>query len=556
MPRTYRWPAARAFAWALLLAAAVRLPAPRQAAWAQDAADTAARDRLNHYRTAADLPKVTLDPALCRGCQAHARYLARNFDQLRKRGLSTGDESPDLPEFSEDGKAAAKVAFSGYERRDPADLVDDWLATVFIRPLLLDPDLHRIGWGSVRDPRGGWFAVLDVSRGKGSQDVVIYPPDGQKDVPLAYPGTELPDPIPQATQKRAGYPVTLTFPRNATVRGVTARLAKGGEEVPVWLSTPEKPAQHEPRQRNTICLIAKEPLEPDTAYTVTVKAQVGGAAWSYEGRLTTGRGERQSDEAPRDRGATARAVLEQINGYRKEVGLAAVTLDAGLTRGCQAHADYLVRNEDQPSTQGLGGHDEDSKLPGYTAEGEKAGKAADIAFDVEPLAAVPAWMASLFHRVPLLDPDLRRVGFGSAHGERSGWVVVVDVNTGRGSDRPVCCPADGEKDVPTAYHPGERPDPIPESKDKKAGFPVSVRFPRGATVHDVTARLTDTAGQEVPAWVLTPEKTVDRDLQRNSVCLVPQQPLRPGTTYTAAVTARVDGVEWKQAWSFTTRRSP
>jgi uncharacterized protein YkwD len=554
MPITVRCRSGIRLQATLLLTMVAGLTASIQAAAAD--VDTSALDRLNQYRTAAGLPKATLEPALSRGCLAHARYLARNFDQLRKQGLSTGDESPEQPEFSADGKSAAKVAFSGYQRRAAADLVDEWLATVFIRPLLLEPELQRIGWGSAREPKGGWFAVLDVSRGKGSQDVLIYPADGQKDVPLAYPGTELPDPIPEATQKRAGYPVALTFPRDAVVRAVTARLAKGGAEVPVWLSTPEKPAQDEGRQRNTICLIAKDPLEADTAYTVTVKAQVGGAAWSYEGRFTTGRGADRPAEAPADRAATVRAVLEQVNGYRKQVGVGAVTLDAALSRGCQAHADYLVRNEDQPSTQGLGGHDEDPKLPGYSEEGKKAGKAADIAFDVAPLAAVPAWMASLFHRVPLLDPELRRVGFGAARGERSGWVVVVDVETGQGSDRPVFCPADGQQDVPLAYHAGERPDPIPESKDKKAGFPVSVRFPRGARVQDVTARLTDAAGQEMPAWVLTPEKTVDRDLERNSVCLIAQQPLRPGTTYTAAVTARVDGTEWKQTWRFTTRKEP
>ena len=51
----------------------------------------------------------------------------------------------------------------------------------------------------------------------------------------------------------------------------------------------------------------------------------------------------------------------------------------------------------------------------------------------------------------------------------------------RGSTAVVIYPADGQKDVPLAYHAGERPDPIPESADKKAGYPVSVAFPRTAT---------------------------------------------------------------------------
>jgi uncharacterized protein YkwD len=519
-------------------------------------ADTSALDRLNGFRTAAGLPKVTLDPELSRGCQAHAHYLAMNFDELRRRGLPTNDESPNLPGYQPDGKSAARVAFSGYQGRDAADLIDEWLATVFVRPLLLDPELRGIGWGQERAPRGGWFAVLDVTRGKGSRKVVIYPADGQKDVPLAYPGTELPDPIPQAKTKRAGYPVTIAFPAKVSVRDVRAVLSQGGKELPAWLSTPEKPAQDAGRQRNSIGLIAEEPFAENTTYAVTVSARVDGRPWQYQGSFTTGRAGMKSSALPKDRDGAARAVLEQVNGYRKQAGLEAVALDPILTRGCREHADYLVRNADKPATQGLGGHDEDPKLPGSTEEGRKAGAAADIAFDVEPAEAVPAWMSTLFHRLPLLDPNLRRIGFAADRGENSGWVVVMDVSRGKGSDRPVLFPAAGQKDVPVAYHAGERPDPIPQSTDRKAGYPVTVRFPPTVSVRDVRARLADADGRGVPVWVSTPEKTVDRDLQRNSVCLIAKQPLRAGSTYTVTVSARTDGDEWKQTWHFTTAGRP
>jgi uncharacterized protein YkwD len=540
---------------ALLALAAFTLASGRARAADQD---SGALDKLNAARAAAGLSPVALDPALAKGCLAHARYLSQNFEQMSKQGQPTNDEVPAMPGFSEEGKAAARAAFSGYDRRDPDGLIDQWMATVFIRPLLLDPEMQRVGWGQAGDKRKGWFGVIDVSRGKGSTAVVIYPADGQKDVPLAYPGTELPDPIPQATQKRAGYPVTVTFPRTAAVEDVTARLSAGkDEDVPAWVSTPEKPAHDRGYQRNSVCLIAKEPLRAETTYTVSIKARVGGRPWSYEGTFTTGKeAARRAEEGPADREALAKAVLEQVNGHRKLAGLAPVALDAGLTKGCRAHADYLVRNAGDPSTEGLGGHDEDPKLPGYSEEGRRAGKASDIAFDVEPLGAVPDWMATFFHRVPLLDPELRRVGFGAAKGEKNGWVVVLDVSSGRGSSTVVVCPADGQKDVPLAYHAGERPDPVPQSKDRKAGYPVTVMFPRGAVVKDVTARLVDDRGREVAAWVSTPEQTVDRDLQRNQVCLIAKQPLQPGTGYTVTVTAQVDGVEWKQTWKFTTRKAP
>jgi uncharacterized protein YkwD len=522
----------------LLLGIAVGLPA------APPAADTTGLDKLNAYRQAAGLPRVALDEKLSKGCQDHAQYLARNFTQITKQGLRTDDESPTLPGFTEEGKAAGEAAFSGQDRQDATNLIDLWMASLYIRPMLLDPDLHRIGWGRAQDAGKAWFAVLDVQRGRGTGEVVAYPVDGQKGVPLAYPGSELPDPIPEATNKRAGYPITLTFPAKVAVRKVTARLTGDKDkEVPFWLSTPEKPA-HPQFQANTICLIAKAPLQPSATYTAAFTGEVNGAPWKQEITFTT----LERNAAPQ-RGAT---VLERINAYRKTAGLEPVTLDEALSKGCQAHAFYLAKNTDDPATQDLGAHTEDPKLPGYTVAGQKAGKAADISFGIEPLAAVDGWMATLFHRVPILDPDLKRIGFGTAKDAKRGTLSVLDVRSGHGSGEPILYPGDKQKDVPLAYHAGERPDPIPESKTKKAGFPITVMFPRNAVVKDASATLTTDQGKEVPVWLSSPEKTADLDLQRNSVGLIAQEPLRPSTTYTVTISAQVDGAPWKQTWSFTT----
>ena len=70
--------------------------------------------------------------------------------------------------------------------------------------------------------------------------------------------------------------------------------------------------------------------------------------------------------------AEAAKVIDRINLHRKAAGLEPVALDPALSKGCAAHAEYLVRNVDHPSTQGLGLHSEDPKLPGYTKEGERA----------------------------------------------------------------------------------------------------------------------------------------------------------------------------------------
>ena len=52
------------------------------------------------------------------------------------------------------------------------------------------------------------------------------------DVPLTFPGSEFPDPIPKAKEKLAGYPITVTFSRDQVVKNVKVALKDlRGEEV-------------------------------------------------------------------------------------------------------------------------------------------------------------------------------------------------------------------------------------------------------------------------------------------------------------------------------------
>jgi hypothetical protein len=248
--------------------------------------------------------------------------------------------------------------------------------------------------------------------------------------------------------------------------------------------------------------------------------------------------------------------LERINVHRKAAGLDPVTMDPALSKGCGLHAQYLVTNSKHPSTDGLGMHSEDAKLPGFTKEGAAAGKAAVVFPTGDPLAAVDKWMASLFHRVPLLDPELAKVGLGFAKGGKWGGYVVVDTINGRQPKqvlKETSYPADGQKDVPLAYAP-EVPDPIPEHKDKPAGYPITVTFPDDKVVKDVTGTLVDGANKDVPIYLSSPEKPAggQGQFQRNTICLFAQAPFKPNTTYTVSLKAKVDKQEWTKTWSFTT----
>lgn len=247
-------------------------------------------------------------------------------------------------------------------------------------------------------------------------------------------------------------------------------------------------------------------------------------------------------------------VVDRLNAHRRAAGLEAVTLDPVLSKGCAAHAEYLVKNVEHPSTQGLGLHGEDPKLPGYTKEGERAGKGSVIFLGLEPPQAIEGWMSSLLHRIPLLQSRLKKIGVGVAIGGPAKVTVVLDATNGLGvgKDAPVVIyPADQQKDVPTAFT-AEIPDPIPESPDKKAGFPITAIFAEGALVKEVKASLKDAAGNDIEAWLSTPEKPAAADYQRNTIGLIPKAPLQPGAMYTVAIAARVTGKPWVRTWTFAT----
>jgi hypothetical protein len=251
-------------------------------------------------------------------------------------------------------------------------------------------------------------------------------------------------------------------------------------------------------------------------------------------------------------------LLERINFHRKTAGVAPVVLDPALTKGCLAHGQYLAKNADHPSIQTQGLHAEDPKLPGYSDLGLKAAKASVIFQTGNPRSVADRWMASLFHRLPLIDPTLSRVGIAYVEGGKFGGYAVVDSLSGRTGKwaGPVVYPADKQTDVPLEFQ-HENPDPIPESKDKKAGYPVTVGFPREVAVRNAQAVLKDAAGKEVPVWVSTPEKPAasQERFQRNSIALIAQAPLEPETKYSVTVSARVNNAPWAKTWTFTTGKA-
>lgn len=258
-------------------------------------------------------------------------------------------------------------------------------------------------------------------------------------------------------------------------------------------------------------------------------------------------------------------VLARLNEHRKIAGLDPVVEDKELSKGCQLHATYLALNHDRPETEDSGAHQEDKKLPGFSEAGDKSAKKSCISPSMNSNRAedrVDSLMATFYHRPPLMGIWLDRVGIGCSAIGTSGKVVVIEPAwrdaTSEPRVYPALYPAPDQVEVPLVFALGreEWPDPRP-NKSEKAGYPITVicdqlSWQPGEATASLTAQ-----GKEVPAWVFSRENPAIKERPVHEViCILPKQPLRPKTKYTATVRCKKYGVErtpeWSQTWSFTT----
>jgi hypothetical protein len=258
-------------------------------AWPKDA--LAALEYMNDIREAAfkgkvqGLWKLKFDPDLSEQCAAHAHYLTLHPEQ--QQWPAAHEEYADKEGYSVEGAWAglhSVIAWGGIA--DYKESIDGWMGTYYHRLPLISPGVLRLGWGNE-----DIYWVMDMSSLATPYDkpyVVLWPYEGQKDVPTSFNGNEYPDPVPEGEpgsvdeSKIYGYPITIqTNP--VTERGdvveITMKLFEGKDgrtEVDCVFSSPSKPSNPEAPTPGAWCLLPKQPLKLKTEYKVTANWTTGG----------------------------------------------------------------------------------------------------------------------------------------------------------------------------------------------------------------------------------------------------------------------------------------
>ncbi|MHC5035802.1 MAG: CAP domain-containing protein, partial [Planctomycetota bacterium] len=188
-------------------------------------------DRINAYRRLAGLDPVEGKEALTGPIQAHLDYMIRN-----KKGGH--DEDPSLPGYTKEGAAAGRKSLLSTSKSGPA-AVDNLINSLHHRIPLLWPSYDCVGVGCANWPSGSvlvgidWQSGIKVVPRDCPLQCVIYPVDGQVDVPLAFMD-ESPSPWPPGAKRPGGCPITLTFVGSlgrAKITNVNVTLKDGRGDV-------------------------------------------------------------------------------------------------------------------------------------------------------------------------------------------------------------------------------------------------------------------------------------------------------------------------------------
>ncbi len=250
--------------------------------------------------------------------------------------------------------------------------------------------------------------------------------------------------------------------------------------------------------------------------------------------------------------AQALAVLDRLRRQSlRPMPRTPLAWDAELSRGCQAHADYLTLHRDQLRAW-PDAHEQYPDREGFSPEGSRAGLASLISPGSDsPEEAIGRWMATWFHRLPLLDPGLMRIGWGlsDAAGVLDTGTFVAPAERAQ----VVVWPPRGGRAIPRRFAP-ELPNPFTGRDQSSWGYPITVQLFWLAVEPECGLRLFRGDGvspsREVACLFSSPDQPGNPELvPDNAFLLIPEQPLEPETEYTVEFT-RPD--EEPLVWSFRT----
>ncbi len=291
--------------------------------------------------------------------------------------------------------------------------------------------------------------------------------------------------------------------------------------------------------------------------------------------------------------------MKRLNAIRKIANLPFVDLDAEATIACQEHARFLAMHPEHHKWPEA--HEQDPAKEGFTPRGMRAGLRSVIVINArEAEESVDNWIGTVYHRFPLLEHNIRRIGFAFEDN-----MCVLDMGSLEEPRLPedelkyglIPFPCDRMTEVPLGFSAIEHPNPLEDvglgfDDQFKTGYPVSLQFSRNFQAQLAEASLTvyelgkgklksdsqtppaidadinkeklpyyaavaddilAAQSSSVPSWdhTITTPLLKRMELKDVTFC-IPKENLKPRTRYGAVATLNLGGQTRKVGWTFTT----
>jgi hypothetical protein len=265
-----------------------------------------------------------------------------------------------------------------------------------------------------------------------------------------------------------------------------------------------------------------------------------------------------AEEGAREPTADERELLDYLDGMRQSClpgnvrsAVVPLALDEELSAGCTWHAEYLAKNPAQAAAW-PDAHEEWPDREGFSPKGSWAGLHSVIApGSKDGRDAIDGWIGTFYHRLPLLDPGLVRIGWGLEKGyavlDSGSMVAPFEFVTH------AMWPPPRATEVPRTFNP-ELPNPVPGASQASWGYPVTLqifRYNRDPVLEMTLSEGTGAGGDVVDCHYSTPHAPTNPELApQGAYCLIPKAHLKSRTAYTVSVTGLED---WPDlTWTFTT----
>jgi hypothetical protein len=264
--------------------------------------------------------------------------------------------------------------------------------------------------------------------------------------------------------------------------------------------------------------------------------------------------------------ANAVKAWQVLNQVRLAAGSGCMNLVAALDTSAQAYCSYEANNASNASCVAQA-HTEVSGCSGYTGADVQSREVAagypqslaytEVAttFGNNPTAAVPNWIDTVFHRIPVLDPWTTDMGYGGATG-----CDAIDIGRGMSTvstKAVVTYPYDGQTNVPASFSGLEGPQPPAPSGGYPSSYPVNI-YAQGLSV---TQHVLTKDGDSTPLdhlWLDKNSSQLMAGLQGyfGDTAFLYGAPFATNTKYHVKIVGTYAGGTLDEEWSFTTGSTP